>query len=71
MTTFPVEQVNPEREGQLDSWRPGSCASVQPDNEDEGSEGQGARRAAAHAESARRPLTRRTKWYSITRNTAQ
>ena len=46
---FPVEHVNPEREGQLDSWRPGSCASVQPDNEDEGSEADVAERVRGRA----------------------
>ena len=44
---FPVEKVNPEREGQLDSWRPGRPVPPfalpqerpeRPDNEDEGSE---------------------------------
>ena len=38
-----------KRERQLDSWRPGSCASVQPDNEDEGSEADGRKSAGQGA----------------------
>ena len=57
-TAFPVEKVNPEREGQLDSWRPGRPVPPfalpqgrpeRPDNEDEGSEADVAERVRGRA----------------------